>query len=254
VERFQARHGLVPDGVLGPDTFRALSVPPPARVTQIEHLFSKLVEHGMQIADRKMTIGGVLDGVRVRISQRKLRYALAKLCSEDGSVELVVGPSAFERHHGLMLDGNEVLVRGVINLDDAQGEDFTDLRDSLKMYADSITLYRGDGGNGVQARTEDATAVSPASTRATGAPAGTRLFLKFTELPSREVLARLHEAASEMKGDIPGYLVLPAGGGKPRKLYLGDDFLLDAGRAKDLERKFPLRVIPVAPPPQKHRL
>jgi murein L,D-transpeptidase YcbB/YkuD len=36
VARFQRRHGLEPDGVLGPATARALAVPPVARVRQIE--------------------------------------------------------------------------------------------------------------------------------------------------------------------------------------------------------------------------
>ncbi|QJD30802.1 L,D-transpeptidase family protein [Methylococcus geothermalis] len=35
VERFQERHGLVPDGVIGKDTLAALNVPPGARLTQI---------------------------------------------------------------------------------------------------------------------------------------------------------------------------------------------------------------------------
>lgn len=36
VERFQRRHGLEPDGVIGPATARALALPPAARVRQIE--------------------------------------------------------------------------------------------------------------------------------------------------------------------------------------------------------------------------
>ncbi len=36
VERFQGRHGIDPDGVIGPATARALAVPPAARVRQIE--------------------------------------------------------------------------------------------------------------------------------------------------------------------------------------------------------------------------
>ena len=42
VRRFQARHGLEPDGVLGSETFRQLTVPLPLRVRQIELALERL--------------------------------------------------------------------------------------------------------------------------------------------------------------------------------------------------------------------
>ena len=42
VARFQARHGLAPDGVLGAATFAALAVPPASRVAQLELTLERL--------------------------------------------------------------------------------------------------------------------------------------------------------------------------------------------------------------------
>ncbi|MCJ8166678.1 L,D-transpeptidase family protein [Pontibacter sp. E15-1] len=41
VKRFQQRHGLVPDGVLGPLTVRALNVPPSYRLWQLQQSFAR---------------------------------------------------------------------------------------------------------------------------------------------------------------------------------------------------------------------
>jgi len=224
------------------------------RVNQIEQLLRELEESGLQLADKKMELGGVLDRVSIRISQRKQRYALAKLCSVSASLTLVVGPSALQRHQNLLVDGNEALVRGVVNLDDAQSEEFEDLRESLKMYVDSVTLYRGDGGKGERAA-RAATAVQvPGVRRAAAASVPSCLLLKFSRPPTKEALSALREAAAEMRGSTPTFLFLPVPEGRPKKLYLGDDFLLDADRARELEREFSLRVVPVFPPPRNHRL
>lgn len=225
------------------------------QVTQIEQVFARLEELGMQMADRKMTLGGVLDGLRVRISQRKQRYALARLCSQSGSLNLVVGPSALQRCQQLLHNGNEVLVRGVINLDDAQSEEFEELRDSIKVYVDSVNLYRGDGGPEELAAEPGAVrpAVGPESRKAApGVPS--HLLLKFSRLPARETLAQLREAASALRGDTPSFVLVPIPEGKPRKLYLGDDLRLDAERAKELEHRFPLRVVPIVSPSRSHSL
>ncbi|MHA6247550.1 L,D-transpeptidase family protein [Pontibacter sp. CAU 1760] len=42
IKRFQQRHGLVPDGVLGPNTVAALNVPPAERLRQLQRNFNRL--------------------------------------------------------------------------------------------------------------------------------------------------------------------------------------------------------------------
>jgi len=226
------------------------------RVKQIEQLLTELEANGVRLADKRMELGGVLDDVRLRISQRKQRYALAKLCSQHNHLNLVVGANALQRCQNVLLDGNEVLVRGVINLEDAKNEDFEELRGSLKMYVDSVTLYRGDGGTaGRGLREREGFARTAPGTMSRGVyPKPARLLLKFTKPPSRQLLRELNQAISAVRGETPGFLLLPMPGGKPKKVYLGNDLGLDADRARELENRFPLRVIPVIPPSQNHRL
>ncbi|MFI5180157.1 MAG: L,D-transpeptidase family protein [Thermoanaerobaculia bacterium] len=42
MERFQERHGLTPDGIVGPGTFRALNVPYASRLAEVEHALAWL--------------------------------------------------------------------------------------------------------------------------------------------------------------------------------------------------------------------
>ncbi len=56
VERFQARHGLEVDGVVGPATLRALNVPATARLAQLERAEARLVELGRRLGERYVMV------------------------------------------------------------------------------------------------------------------------------------------------------------------------------------------------------
>jgi len=56
VERFQARHGLAVDGVLGPATRRALNVPAPARLAQLERAAAAAERLAPRLGDRYVMV------------------------------------------------------------------------------------------------------------------------------------------------------------------------------------------------------
>ncbi len=209
------------------------------RMMQISDLHRRLEERGLYLSDAKVRLGGVLDDVRVLVSRRKQTYALARLCSVEHSVNVVVGPAAYERFADLLQEGNEVVIQGTVNVDEATDEAFESMVEALKLYAGEIILYRGEG------------AEAPAGAQAggTGAPAAKpeRLLLKFTRIPSSEDLRELKERLESAKGNCPAFLILPRLEGVPKKISLGPEFMLDPQQCATAAAGLPLSVEYVTP-------
>jgi len=88
VERFQQRHGLAADGVIGPGTTRALRVEPVVRVQQIELAMERLRWLPLQVADRF---------ILVNLPQFRLFGFRAGVPGPRVAMDVVVG-SAARRH------------------------------------------------------------------------------------------------------------------------------------------------------------
>jgi len=209
------------------------------RVMQIADLHRKLEERGLYLSDARVRMGGVLDDIRVLVSRRKQMYALARLCSVEQSVNVVVGPAAYERCADLLQEGNEVIIQGTVNIDDATDEAFEALVDALKLYTGEIALYRGDGG----AEGKD----SPTGKVETPARESSRLLLKFSRAPNEEELAELKARLERARGSCPAFLIVPRVGGAPRKISLGREFTLDPKRSAAATAGLPLTVEHVLP-------
>ncbi|MCD6283312.1 DNA polymerase III subunit alpha [bacterium] len=209
------------------------------RVMQIADLYRKLEERGHYLSDARVRLGGVLDDIRVLVSRRKQVYALARLCSAEHSVNIVVGPAAYERCADLLQESNEVIVQGTVNIDDAADEAFEALAEALKLYTGEIALYRGEGtGAGKE---------SPAGKVRTPSGGGGRLLLKFSRVPSEEELGELKERLERAKGSCPAFLIVPRAGGAPRKISLGQEFTLDPQQSAAATAGLPLTVEHVLP-------
>jgi DNA polymerase III alpha subunit len=209
------------------------------RVMQITDLHRKLEERGLYLSDARVRLGGVLDDIRVLVSRRKQIYALARLCSVEHSVNVVVGPAAYERCADLLQEGNEVIIQGTVNIDDAIDEAFEALIDALKLYTGEIALYRGEGG--------EAGKDSQAGKAQTPIHEGSRLLLKFNRPPNEGELSELRERLERARGSCPAFLIVPRTGGAPRKISLGQEFTLDPQQSAAATAGLPLTVEHVLP-------
>jgi len=221
--------------------FESAAVLRDPRVMQVPDLLAKLEERGAYLADARVQVGGVLDEVRSLISRRKQAYALARLCSAESSVDLVVGPSAYERLAALLQNGNEVIVRGVVSLEGAADDSYDSLREELRIQVGDLALYSGAGTGIVEAGPE-----AGAGTRPAPAPAG-RVLLKFEHTPAPAELEELRERLHDAGGGSPAYLIVPAGASSPCKISLGAAFRLDPQRCAAVLEGFPVRVEHVQP-------
>lgn len=227
------------------------------RVMQISELLRTLEERGAYFVDAKVKVGGVLDEVQTKVSRRKQQYALAKLCSADSSVNVIVGPGALEKCASLLQNGNEVIISATVALDDMVEETAEDLISALKLYTGELVLYRGNAGNGVAhaanggvnganangdggaAQYIDGAQASGGSASLTtggkaveNAQACRRLLIKFTRVPDAAEIAQMREKLGAARGECAAYLLIPANEGGMRKIALGPQNTLDPAKAK----------------------
>ncbi len=219
------------------------------RVMQIGELLRTLEERGAYFADAKVKVGGVLDEVQMKVSKRKLQYALAKLCCADSFVNVVVGPGALEKCASLLQNGNEVIISATVALDDMVEETAEDLISALKLYTGELQLYRGasatlstsgeaNGANvNASANANGSTALSTGGAQAVGKADGNaqpcrRLLIKFTRIPDAAEIAQMREKLGAARGECAAYLLIPANEGGMRKIALGPENLLDPAKAK----------------------
>jgi len=193
-------------------------------VTQLSALFQRLAERGIYMSDAKVRIGGVLDGVKVLVSRRKQQYALARLCSLEHTLNLVIGPSVYQKVASILLDGNEVVVQGSLGFDEATEESFDDLSDAAKLYVAEIALYRPQAGKHVQPSDD----VTPAEAK----PCPGRVLLKLRRPFAPQELQQLKELLVQSPGECPVYLLIPAADGTARKVALSREI----GVAPDIIR------------------
>jgi len=189
-------------------------------VVQIGEILARLEQTGMYLEGAKVSVGGVLDAVSIRLSRKGQKYATAKLCSEKSSISLVVGPSVFGRVQPLLRDGNEVVVTGTLNLDDAVEEDFEELARALKIYTEKMDLY-----SPLRAEARKAQAIARISSAQDFKVASDSGIAEIVIKPRKPLikteLSRLRSALNEASGDVPVCLLLGGGSEPPRKLYLG---------------------------------
>ena len=209
------------------------------RVMQIADLHRKLEERGLYLSDARVRMGGVLDEIRVLVSRRKQMYALARLCSVERSVNVVVGPAAYERCADLLQEGNEVIIQGTVNIDDATDEAFEALVDALKLYAGEIALYRGEGGEAEKSPREGSAQAREHER--------SRLLLKFSRAPNETELNELRDRLERARGSCPAFLIVPSADGAPRKISLGQEFTLDPEQSVAATAGLPLTVEHVLP-------
>ncbi len=217
------------------------------RVMQIGELLRLLEERGTYFADAKVKVGGVLDEVQMKVSRRKQQYALAKLCSADSSVNVIVGPGALEKCAGLLQNGNEVIISATVAFDDMVEDTAEGLISALKLYTGELQLYRGGSAglatNG-KANGKIAGANASANTNANGigaqatsrpevnAQSGRRLLIKFTRIPDAAEIAQMRERLGSARGAYAAYLLIPANEGGMRKIALGPENMLDPAKTK----------------------
>lgn len=181
-------------------------------IGQLSALFQRLAERGVYMSDAKVRLGGVLDGVKALVSRRKQQYALARLCSLEHTLNLVVGPSVYQKVADILLDGNEVVVQGSLGFDEAAEETFDDLAGTAKLYVAEMALYRPQPEGRPDAAEEPA---GPAPRPCPG-----RVLLKLRRPFTPEELRQLKELLAGLSGECPVYLLIPSEGGAARKIAL----------------------------------
>lgn len=210
-------------------------------IPQISDIFHLLEVRGVYLSGAKVSVGGVLDEVEIKLSRKKQRYATAKLTSANQKLNLVVVPSSLPNSINLLRDGNEVVVTGIVNLDDSIDDDVETLSRSLKIYVDKVELYvPPDSSAGFQ------TGEKSEATLRRGARAERRtpieVHLRFDKLPSAQELADVMAKLSSFPGQIPVFLILVLVGDVPRKIYLGDNCRIDWELFSRAEVELPAKV------------
>jgi len=138
--RFQTRHGLEPDGVLGPLTFRELSTPLAARVTQIElslerirwlprqldsapivvnipqfrmFAFRTTHDYASEILQMDVIVGSTFEGSQTPVFAADMRYVVlnpywdvpAGIAVREFLPQIMAGPDWLERNHYEIVTG-----------------------------------------------------------------------------------------------------------------------------------------------------
>ncbi len=193
-----------------------------SRIQQIPYLYNLLEQKRGALSGDRLTIGGVLDEVEVRVSKKKQRYATGKLCSMSHSVNFILGPTVLARCENLLRNGNEVVMTGRVSLDEAGEESIEELSQSLKLFVDRLELYipfnQGATNATLQATpsgTNDKRLISQAIEEA--------IFI-IPPGQSTEVLRKLRESLQKAPGNTPVSILVKLRGEKPFKLYLGREF------------------------------